>query len=76
LLTAGGSLFQTAAQVEADMRYQRSVADDDGNPATYLSHADHSQQAAKFFPVHKKTCSQIPAILFAYRTASPFRIMP
>ncbi|MDQ5768516.1 PKD domain-containing protein [Thiothrix subterranea] len=51
LLTAGGSLFQTAAQVEADMHYQRSVADDDGKPATYLLHADHSQKAAKFVAI-------------------------
>jgi|GEM_PF-6167631 len=51
LLTAGGSLFQTAAQAEADMRYQRSLADDDGNSATYLLHADHSQKAAKFVAI-------------------------
>lgn len=51
LLTAGGSLFQTAAQQSADMRYQRSVADDDRNSATYLLHADHSQKAAKFVAI-------------------------
>jgi hypothetical protein len=51
LLTAGGSLFQTAAQQDADMRYQRTVADDDGKPATYLLHADHSQKAAKFVAI-------------------------
>lgn len=51
LLTAGGSLFQTAAQAEADMLYQRTVADDDGKSATYLLHADHSQKAAKFVAI-------------------------
>lgn len=57
LLTAGGSLFQTAAQVETDMHYQRSVADDDNNPATYLVHADHSQNAAKFVAIEAATDS-------------------
>ena len=51
LLTAGGSLFQIAAQKDADMRYQRTVADDDDKPATYLLHADHSQKAAKFVAI-------------------------
>jgi hypothetical protein len=51
LLTAGGSLFQTADQQTADMRFQRAIADDDGKVETYLIHADHSQKAAKFVAI-------------------------
>lgn len=61
LLTAGGSLFQTAAQQAADMRYQRSVADDDGKPATYLLHADHSQMAVVQWLNHV-LCSSMPRV--------------
>ncbi|MEB4593547.1 PKD domain-containing protein [Candidatus Thiothrix sp. Deng01] len=49
LLTAGGTLFQTAAQQGADMRYQRTLSDADGTG--HLVFADHSQQAAKFVVV-------------------------
>lgn len=51
LLTAGGTLFQTADQQTADMRFQRTVADDDNKVETYLVHADHSQKAAKFVAI-------------------------
>lgn len=51
LLTAGGTLFQTADQQEADLRYQRTLSDDDGKAGTYLLHADHSQKAAKFVAI-------------------------
>ncbi len=53
ILTAGGTLFQTAGQQEADMRYQRTLSDDDDKVETYLVHADHSQKAAKFVAIEK-----------------------
>lgn len=53
LLTAGGNLFQTADQPTADMRYQRTLSDDDKKVETYLIHADHSQKAAKFVAIEK-----------------------
>ena len=59
LLSAGGTLFQTANQQAADMRYQRTLSDDDGKVETYLVHADHSQKAAKFVAIEKATAYRL-----------------
>lgn len=54
LLTAGETLFRTAKTQDQDMRYQRSVSDNDNNPTTVLLHADHSQEAEKFVVIVDK----------------------
>lgn len=51
ILTAGGVLFQTAAQQAQDMRYQRTLPDvsqSQGDIYHEVLHADHSQEVAKF----------------------------
>lgn len=51
LLTAGGTLFQTANQQAEDLLYLRTLGDDAGRTGNYLVHADHSQTAAKFVAI-------------------------
>lgn len=51
LLTAAGTLFQTANQKSADLRYLRALSDYKTANSKYLVHADHSSLAAKFLVV-------------------------
>ncbi|MEZ5453856.1 MAG: hypothetical protein R3E93_13740 [Thiothrix sp.] len=54
ILTAGETLFRTAATQDQDMLYQRSLADNDGDYTTNLVHADHSREAGKFVVILDK----------------------
>lgn len=54
ILTAGETLFRTAATQDQDMLYQRSVSDNDNDSTTTLIHADHSQEAGKFVVILDK----------------------